>query len=427
MVQSSPSRLARAPGRVKLVVVLIVVPLALAGAHRGAVSWKLHHARAEMQRGDFAAALVTLESADRWPPRRAETAFLLARTFRRSGDLEQCEAWLKTASERGWSPQDVRAQRHLLELQCGRFEQSQAWLTQVLASGADDDLAEEIYEAQAKGFLRSYRLNEAVVCLRYWIEWKPNAIQPRLWLADVWERCDRWQAAADEFQAVVDRAPDHFEARKRLAENLLTLNHVDRAYEHFQFCAERAPDDDAVALGLARCQRRSGHPEEAEQTLARRLDASPDKTSSVEMLVELGQIAIDLRQVDRAIELLREAIGIDPAHALAHATLAEAFRKSGRIDEANEHHALADQINARYSRLSKVLGQLADTPGDADLRFKAGKLLMEQGLRAEGAAWMATALETDPTHGPAHEALADYFTAIGDHDRAAHHQQRSGP
>lgn len=376
-----------------------------------------------MQRGEFAAALSALEAAERWPPRRAETAYLLARAYRRSGELEQCQTWLETAAGRGWNPEDLQSQGHLLQIQGGRFDEAQSWLARVLSSDVEDELAEEVYEAQAKGFLRSYRLNDAVVCLRFWIQWKPQAIEPRLWLADVWERCDRWQSAADEFQAVVDLAPDHFEAHRRLAENLLNLNRVESACEHFQYCARNAPQDDRVALGMARCLRRLGHLEEAERALVQQLDLYRTESRPVNLLVELGQVSLDLRQTGRAIDLLQEATRADPGHALAHSTLAEVFRRTGQVQLADEHRATADQISQRYDRLTKIIGQLADDPGDADLRYEAGRLMMEQGLRSDGAAWMATALVADPGHRPTHEALEEYFTSIGDTKRASHHRK----
>ncbi|MSR59478.1 MAG: tetratricopeptide repeat protein [Planctomycetaceae bacterium] len=390
-----------------------------------AATWSLRSARLSLARGEFAAALTALDAAERWQPGRAETAFEFARAYRRSGDLDRGEEWLQSAARRGWSAEEITIQRFLASIQSGRFDQAEPWLSRVLRAGVSDDLAEEIYEAQAKGYLNSYRLNDAVVCLNFWIQWKPRAVQPRIWLADAWERCDRWQSAAGEFQAIVDLAPNHREARRRLADNLLILNDVAGAFQHFQICARETPDDDAVALGLARCLRRLGRLEEAERSLSQLLGRHPDNKRPVDALVEQGQIALDLRQTVRAVALLEQAVRADPGHALAQSTLAGAYLKSGEIEQAEQHRILAERIKQRFERLTEIIGQLTDAPGNADLRHEAGMVLMEQGLRAEGARWMATALLVDAHHHPTHAALEEYFASIGDSDRAAQHRRLS--
>ena len=387
------------------------------------MSWReTERARSALSRGDLTSALSATKRADTWKPGRAETAYLQARAERRSGDLAACAKSLQIAAERGWPPQQLRDQHFLAQIQSGRVDEADEWLQQTLSSRVSDELAEEVYEAQAKGFLKSYRLSDAVVCLTYWINWKPQAIQPRLWLADVWERCDRWQAAAAEYAAVVKLAPEHFEARRKLAENLLNVNDVDGAERNFGICARLRPDDASVQLGLARCLRRQGALDEAESLLQNQLRSAATGPYHVGELVELAQIRLDRREVDQALELLKEAVHLDPNDAPAHNSLATAFQKAGRLEESEAHRVRSDEILKRFNRLTEITSLLADSPGDADLRFEAGKILMEQGRRAEGADWMATALLVDPRHVPTHQSLAEYFESIGDARRAEEHR-----
>jgi Tfp pilus assembly protein PilF len=51
-------------------------------------------------------------------------------------------------------------------------------------------------------------------------------------------------------------------------------------------------------------------------------------------------------------------------------------------------------------------------PENADLRWEAGRILMDQGMLTEGAAWMSTALIYDPDHKATHESLAEYYETI---------------
>jgi len=136
-------------------------------------------------------------------------------------------------------------------------------------------------------------------------------------------------------------------------------------------------------------------------------------------------MAIDAKDLSEATELLTQALDINPDHHLAHSSLATIFLRIGDTDRAAEHRERAETIRKRFARLTEIIHQLASVPGDADLRWEAGRILMEQGLNREGAAWMATALTFDPQHSRTHQSLADYYAGIGDDASADHHQKKA--
>jgi len=63
------------------------------------------------------------------------------------------------------------------------------------------------------------------------------------------------------------------------------------------------------------------------------------------------------------------------------------------------------------------------SPQDLEIRLEIGRTLLAEG-DAEGVAWLETILRFEPNHLPAHEALADYFSANGDSERAQRHRQQ---
>src|SRR5262249_35408470 len=150
------------------------------------------------------------------------------------------------------------------------------------------------------------------VCLNFWIQWRPAAVQPRLWLADVWQRCDRWQAAADEYRRILQIDKHCHEAHVKLAENLLRLNDVDEALDHYLQCLAQNADDEYPLLGAARCRRRQGQPEDAERRLRRLLERRLSGTVRADALVELAQLSLDARRPDEARAVLEEALGLEP-------------------------------------------------------------------------------------------------------------------
>lgn len=403
--------------------VLLLGTVAAIGGPWTYVSWQLYEARANIVRGDISEAHERLQSAERWQPDRSETLYLLARACRRAGQLDRAESYLQRAAKCGWPDAELLRERQLALVQSGRFDQARAFLDRVLRTGATDDVAEEVYEAQAKGLLLTYRLSEAVVCLKFWIEWRPAAVKPRMWLADVWERSDRWQLAANEYQSVLHIDGRRYDAHLKLADNLLHLNNVQTALSHYEACLQNDPADGAALLGAARCRRRLGMPDEAIRELERLLEHRLTSVQRADALVELAQLALDTRRPKQALVRLEEALELEPGHQMVHSTLSSVYAKLGRVDLAERHLREADEIKRRFDRLTEITGLLTESPGDADLRFEAGSILMQQGLKEAGAEWLATALLFNSRHQPAHTMLAEYFAQCGDAARSEHHRQ----
>jgi tetratricopeptide (TPR) repeat protein len=387
------------------------------------VTWQLHQARADLAQGDISAALARLESAEYWQSDRTETQFLLARACRRAGQIDRAAAYLERASQRGWPEKEIVRERHLAVVQSGRSDRSRAVLDSILLNGATDELAEEFYEAQAKGLILTYRLNEAVVCLNFWIAWRPAAIKPRMWLADIWERCDRWQSAADVYQSVVNIDRRRYDAHLKLADNLLHLNDVQGALGHYETCLQNDRAEGAALLGAARCRRRLGMPDQAAHELEQLLQQRLTSVQRADALVELAQLALDARRPEQALARLERALELEPRHSMVHSTLALVYARQGRTDLVERHQREADEIKRQFNRLTEITGMLIESPGDADLRFEAGSILMQQGLKEAGAEWMSTALIFDSGHQPTHRMLAEYFAQAGDAARSAQHRQ----
>jgi tetratricopeptide (TPR) repeat protein len=406
---------------------MVALGIGLAAAAAAGVPWisamgHVRTARALLERGEISPALAHLKAAERWRPQRAEIMYLLARAYRRSGDIDRMDVYLRRAAELGWPDPDLHRERQLLLIQSGRSNEAQAFLDRVLTAGAGDDLAEEVYEAQAKGFLATFRLNDAIVCLNFWIQWRPAAVQPRLWLADVWQRCDRWQAATDEYRRILQIDGNCHEAHLKLAENLLRLNDVQGAFQQYQQCLAQNADDENVLLGAARCRRRQGEPEDAERRMRRLLDRPLSSTVRAAALVELAQLSLDARRPEESRELLEEALRLEPRNQPANSTLAVTCARLDRPDLAEHYRHESEQITQHYDRLTEITRLLSESPGDADLRFEAGSILMQEGLPDAGATWMATALLYDRRHQATHRALAAHFQELGDAERAARHR-----
>lgn len=410
-------------------VALAVAPFCLKRAY---VSWEIKSARQALSSGDAQQAVVWARKAEAVDSGRAELLFLLGRALRRAGQLADAATYLERAEQAGWPADEVRLQRQLLLVQTGAVSQSEDVLSQALRRGVDDDTAEEIYEARARGFYSSFRLNEALLCLDYWLNWRPQARQARMWRAEIYERTERWREAAGDYRAILEHDPADLEARTRLAGTLLPLNDARAALAEYEKCLAASPDDVAALLGQTKCRRRLGELANAGDRLSALLARDLTPRQRGEVLYELGEIALFNQRYEEAVDCLTQARSADPTNSFVHHPLSIAYARLGKPDLAAEAQRRAEQSLARTQRLAEVTQRVLEDPQDPELRFEAGMLFMAEGLKKDGVAWLKTALDCDPAHQKSHAALAEYYREAGDPASAARHRARvedhdSGP
>ncbi|MSR57930.1 MAG: tetratricopeptide repeat protein [Planctomycetaceae bacterium] len=395
------------------------------------VLWQIRAARVALRLGDtedVQRALLTLEAAlgvER--PDRPELLYLLARAQRRAGDLDEALAGLRRAEKSGWPAGQVQEQRRLAAMQRGRFEDPGHSLDKLLRQDASDESAYEVYEAMAKGYLHSYRFSDALHCLDFWIEWRPAATDPRMWRAGIWGQVQNWQRANDDYRAILHVKPAHRAARLALAGNLLMqMNQANEAHREFLLCLAHSPGDVEAVLGIAACERQLADPQSAERRLALLLERelTPDQRASVQL--ELGQILLERRDTVEAIRLLEQVVVADPLSRMAHYALGQACAAGGERERAAGHFDRSRVLGEQLDRLTDITTALISHPEKVDLRFEAGRILMDQGMHLEGAAWMSTALMYDANHQKTHAALAGYYETVK-HDRrlAEHHRKQA--
>jgi tetratricopeptide (TPR) repeat protein len=388
-------------------------------------AYHIRQARRELRAADPEAALVHLRQADDAKPKSAEVHFLLGVANRRVGSLPACLADLHDAEQLGWSLKAVRRQRLLASVQ-GGDKAAEKDLQQILDREIPDDEAEEIYEAFAKGYLSEFRLRDAKRCLDFWIDWRPQALLPRLLRAEIAGHVGDRARQMIEFQGVLSVAPDNFEAHVNIAELLLADNRVEEALAEYRWCLERRSDDPRAAVGMASCQRRWGNLAEARRLLDATLkpDLSNEQRSFV--LNGLGQLALEGRDLEGAIELLSEAASLAPSDHSLRYSLGTALARAGQESRAAEELALAKNLEKQDTRLNELQTELVNDPNNAELRWEAAMILRKQERSLESLAWLFSALRCNANHKKTHAALADYYESQGELDIAAKHR-RLGP
>lgn len=392
---------------------------------RAKVAYHLHTARYLLGQGELAQALSWLSYPLQEQPQSAEVHYLLGNTYRRQGNFERAIRHLAKARTYGWRRDDVDLQVALIDVQKGDIEAAEPLLDRATIHAVPDDVAVEIYEALAKGYLAMHRIQDAMVVLDTWIQWQPRAVQPRLWRARIHERERDWDRAAAEYREILAAKPDHVHALLGLAGALLARNEPVQALPYFKRCAELAPDENDAHLGVAQCLRRQGRGAEARRAIEHVLQRGLTLEQQATAHYELGLLALDARQFRSAVHHLQAAVELAPQNPVLRDALANALDAAGMPSKAARERKEAERLRLQEQQISQLLAALAESPDNPDLRCDAGDALMQGGFQREAERWYLRALKIDPEHRRAHEALASYYESIDMPDLAAHHRQQA--
>ena len=401
---------------------LEVLAAALAGWPWLRVSHFVGSARQALDRGDLAAALSALQSAEHSPFNRAQVQYLLAVANRRAERLDRFERHLDRARELGWPAEDLERQEWLAVAQSGNVAAVQDRLMQAVDRGAPDEVAAEIYEAVARGHLASHRFRDAWICLDIWLQWRPDAPQARMMRAVLWEQIAVLSSATEDYRAAVQQLPKDPQAQIRLAQVLARQGELEEAETHFQAALGVAPDDPEALLGIAQCAQRRGDPAEARRCLETALALELSDRQRAQTLAELGQCLLSEGKVREAVDALARAVALDPAEGPIHYALATALARAGQAEHSRRHFDLAQQILTKNNRMVEIRRRLVESRDDADLRCEAGLIYIQLGMKKEGADWLKTALRCNPRHRKAHQMLAEYYAELGDRQSAGYHR-----
>lgn len=386
----------------------------------------LREARRHIERGEYPLALESLAAADRQWRDHKEVQFLLGLANRRAGNLTLVEPHLAKSEALGWPRDEVDRQRWLLCAQSGDFERVEDQLRTVLSQdNVADDVAEEVYEALTKGYLSSFRIQDARLCLHYWIEWRPDSTSARMLRAMILMRDEDWAAAAQDYRVVVEQASNNPHAYAGLGTALLELKKVDEAALNFNRCLAIDANHLEAALGQAECLLRRGGAAESRASLESLLQRDLTADQRAKILVKLGQSSMFNQRYDEAIALFRDALSLVPDDGVINGELAKAYGAAGKWELQQKHLSESARLQKELTRLEGMTQKLRNSPDDAELRYNIGRTVMSLGRQRDGAAWLVTAVRCDPHHGKSHVLLSEYYAAQGLNELAASHRLKA--
>jgi tetratricopeptide (TPR) repeat protein len=403
--------------------------LALVGVGYGVVrpqveawrNWRQAHSAAE--EGDFDRAKDHLARCLEVWPRSGETHFLMARTLRRAGSLDDAARHLDEAERLGQAPAGVALERALLEAQFGNLE----LLGKVLAGRRAALPPEEeglVREALVAAYLQAQLVDRAYQVAGKWVDDRPDDWQGHFWHGRVLEQGLQLDQAVAAYRRALELRPEAQRVHCHLAEVLLRRQRYAEAAPHFEHCLGKDPHDRGARVGLARCRRDLSGSKAALATLQPLLDEQPPDAGACLLR---GQLAQDADQLEEALAWLRRAAALAPDDVATNYALAGALRRLKRPADAKVYERRRQEVERDYKRLEQIIREVAQKPRDVGLRREAGTILLRRGQAAEAARWLLSALRVDRQDQPTRQALLDCLPRLGDPRLTEHARRTLGP
>jgi tetratricopeptide (TPR) repeat protein len=401
------------------VAALVLLPAALVLGGWGWYAYHLRAARQVLERYDLDTAQQHLERCLAvWSGTDVE--FLTARTARRRGAFDDAERHLDTCRRRHYQTDAVALEHVLLRVQQGQFDDVEQSVRSLVEQNHPD--ASFILEALARGYVKTFRQEEAIDCLTLLLQREPKHVPALVLLAESEARLKLNEQARADSQKAVDLAPERADVRVVLAGALWRLGQVREAVGHYEVLRRQQPDSADALVGLALCRQDLGEFDEARAVLDDLLARHPD---FVPGLVERARVAYRLGDVEGGEHRARQAVERAPYDADAARVLSLCLDARGQTEEADEHRRRWQQLEADGGDLTRLTWQLNESPRDPALHCRLGVLLLRLGREEAGAARLRTALAYDPGCEPAHRALADYYERTHQPDLAARHRRQA--
>jgi cytochrome c-type biogenesis protein CcmH/NrfG len=379
-------------------------------------------ARQALADRDYPQALAQLEKAEQLDANRGETAFLLARTYRHLGKLEELQKWLARARVLDYPPRRLELEQLLLQAQNGRMKEAAPELPRLLTEFSETDGA-EICEAYVSGFFANYSFAEALRLAEVWQQDYPNDPQPWFSLGLYEAHAGSDPKAVAAFRKALELAPRRDDIRRYLAEALVDEELYEEAEQHIRYLLQRNPNDTDMATALGHCLLEKGDVAGARRQLEEVLKRDPQGYPPRMMM---AQIELKDQKPEAAITWLEALVKERPKEYRLRFLFATALQQSGRGSEAAEHLEFVGRAQAALGRARNMMDQAKEDPGDIASRLEIGQTLLKYDSPDDGASWLRNVLELDPTNAAAHRALAEYYSsAKKDDQRAAYHQRQA--
>jgi tetratricopeptide (TPR) repeat protein len=263
----------------------------------------------------------------------------------------------------------------------------------------------------------------------------PNLIDAHRWLAATYHDVGAMDDAQQELQWIAQRAPDDPRPHRLMGLIYKDYEAYPKAIEAYRESLRRdpdQPDEEAILLEMAECLVKERRHSEALKALgacpksARRLAleaecryAQGDKRAARKLVDQaialqpdhLGALqlaaSLDLESNDAesAVRILRQAVEHHPREFRVRYGLAQAYKRLGQMEEAQEELKIVGELRALSRRFTDLHQQADLQPANAQVRYELGVVARQLDKPKLARTWFTAAVGLDPQHKEARQAL----------------------
>ena len=251
------------------------------------------------------------------------------------------------------------------------------WAQKALASAQEaarlnTNLA-EVHLSLGSVYSATGKSGEAIEELKRALALAPNSDEAYRRLGDAYRASGNRQQAISAYQSAVAANPYYWYNHNTLGAAYFQFGETSKALVEYQRVTELAPDNANGFANLGAVYLRQGKWAESIPALEKALELQPDG----DIYSNLGTANFYLRRYDEAVKMFEKAVELDPKDEALAGNLADAYRWSGRSQQATATYEKA--IALAYQEL-QVNPRAASTVGDLALYY-AKKGDVENGER----------------------------------------------
>jgi len=217
----------------------------------------------------------------------------------------------------------------------------------------------EVHQALGSVYNATGRSAEAVDELRQALKLAPNADETYYRLGDAYLASGKKQEAIAAYESAVRANPYYWYNHNKLGGAYLQTGDSAKALQEYQRVTELAPDNPIGWGNIAAVYIRQGRWSDAIPALQKTIELEPDASS----YSNLGTAYFFLKRYDEAVPAFEKAAEMSPKDEQVMGNLADAYRASGKKDQANATYdkaiGLAYQQLQVNPRSANVMGDLA--------------------------------------------------------------------
>lgn len=364
------------------------------------------------------------EAAFRWliaipvGSRTGDTHLLLAKAYRRLGQLDHVKEHLQIAWDRGVPVDCLEREQWLTLAQSGQMHEAEPHLRKLLQDPRQD--GRDICECYVTGYLLNFQFPKAAPILAAWEAEFPD--DPRCHeLQGTWfQDAGRWSEAVGYYEKALQLNPRQTSIRRKMAVCLRELHEYDKAQPHFLQCLQETPDDSQLLVEWSDWLLSSGDDKQARSVLDRAQKLNPDDKDTSFALAKILLMNGAAQEAAAALQKLHHE---SPFDTEIQYSLASALQASGRTDEAEKVYQQVRESEEKLRRKQELIDGLDRNPDQPDVRYEIAMIAMNHESPVQGLRWLLSVVDLDPRHQASHAALAEYYQRIGKPELEERHRK----